>query len=42
LIFGGFIYSYLGGLIPTYYLAFLISSFGGLAIIYRENNEEET
>jgi len=32
----------MGGLIPTYYLAFLISSFGGLAILYRENNEEET
>jgi hypothetical protein len=42
IIFGGFIYSYMGGLKPTYFLAFFISSFGGLAILYRENNEEET
>ena len=42
IVFGGLIYSYMGGLKPTYYLAFLISSFGGLAILYRENNEEES
>lgn len=31
----------MGGLIPTYFLAFGISGFGGLAILYRENNNTE-
>jgi hypothetical protein len=38
---GGFIYTFMGGLVPTYYLAFGISTFGGLAILYRENNNTE-
>lgn len=39
---GGIIYTFMGGLKPTYYLAFGISTFGGLAILYRENNNTET
>jgi hypothetical protein len=38
IIFGVFIYNFLGGLKPTYYLAFLVSSVGCLGILYIENN----
>jgi hypothetical protein len=31
----------MGGIIPTYYLAFGVSTFGGLAMLYRENNNTE-
>jgi hypothetical protein len=38
ILFGGFIYSFMGGLKATYSLAFCISIVGGLGILHRENN----
>lgn len=38
ILFGGFIYSFMGGLKATYWLAFIISTVGGLGILHRENN----
>ena len=40
-VFGGIIYNFMGGLIPTYFLASSISIFGSLGILYQENHLDE-
>ena len=42
IIFGGFIFYFMGGLKPSYILAFSISIVGALGILYRQNNPEES
>ena len=42
ILFGGLIYNYMGGIKPTYFLAFLVSTVGGLGILHKTNDDDQT